>query len=354
MSITISGATMPVTGSVLVEDFGGWPAYRIGDRIRATGTLEMPKPIEEFDYPHYLRLQGISSVVRRATIEASIAPSTPSYQIRLRQHLQTSKLWFLQRINRLFPEPSAALIAGLLTGDRRGFTKNTLEDFRITGLTHLIAISGTNVTIVLSVLGGLLFWLPLRWRFLPQVIALILFTLLVGASASVVRAAIMGILGLLALQCGRVADTRLAIAWTALCMAAWSPEQLWWDSGFHLSFAAVIGVTEIGPLLKKSLTRIPEAMGVRESLAMTLAAQIATLPISASTFGQISVVAPLSNTLAAPAVPIAMLLGFLGTLTSVVSFPLGQVVGFLGYGTAEWIIGVASLLAKIPYAAVQI
>jgi competence protein ComEC len=188
----------------------------------------------------------------------------------------------------------------------------------------------------------------------PQVIIIILFTLLVGASASVVRAAIMGMLGLTALQLGRIADTRLAIVWTAMLMTAWKPEQLWWDAGFQLSFAAIIGVTEFGPRFKKTFTRIPETLGLRDSLAATLAAQLTTLPISMFTFGQVSLIAPLSNILAAPMVPIAMLFGFCGTMISLVYFPLGQLIGFGGYGAAQWIAGVAEILTQVPFASIKL
>ena len=70
--------------------------------------------------------------------------------------------------------------------------------------------------------------------------------------------------------------TRLAILWTAFFMTLFKPEQLWWDAGFQLSFAAVIGVTEIGPRFQKAFAKIPETLGLRDSLAMTLSAQLTT------------------------------------------------------------------------------
>lgn len=355
-AIDQSGSLISVTGSVLIEDFDGWPEYRIGDRIRAEGILELPRNTEDFNYAQYLRLQGITAILKRATLETALlgAQRAVPLPLRLRSMLQSTRLWFESRINRLFPEPEAALITGLLTGERRGFSKKLLDAFATTGLMHLIAISGTNVTIVISILGGLLFWLPLKWRFVPQVAAIILFTLFVGASASVIRAGVMGILGFTALQLGRTRDTRLAILWTAFVMTLWKPEQLWWDAGFQLSFAAVIGVTEIGPRLQRAFAKVPETLGLRDSLTATLAAQITTLPVSMLTFDRISLIAPVSNVLAAPMVPIAMLLGFCGTMVSVVSFPLGQLVGFGGYGAAEWITGTAMILAKVPYAAVRL
>jgi competence protein ComEC len=357
-SLTISGSLItPIAGRVLVEDPGGWPLYRIGDRISAGGKLNRPRVRDDFNEEQYLALSGITAVLRRATIEEMRPTQNAEHttmQFALRRILQDLKYSLEYRINRLFPEPSASLIRGLLTGSRRGFSEDLLEDFNTTGLTHLIAISGTNVTIVIAVFGSLLFWVPLKVRFVPQVLAIILFVLLVGAEASVVRAGIMGILGLLALELGRINDTRLAILWTATLMTIWKPEQLWWDAGFQLSFAAVIGITEIGTKLKQRFTLVPETLGLRDSLAATLSAQLTTLPIIVVTFQRISLVAPFSNLLAAPMVPIAMALGFFGTCMSILSFPLGQIIAFGGYGAAEWIVGTATILARVPYASVTL
>ncbi len=345
------------SGKVLVTDRRMWPRFAYGDRVRVTGTLKQPKPTETFAYDNYLSLFDIYTVMDASFMRVLPSPSgrgLPAGQAGLGRgvmsFLITLRNRFESEINRVYPEPHASLLAGLLTGSRRGMPAHLTLAFKQTGLTHIIAISGTNITIVLSVIGGILFFLPLRWRFLPSIIAITAFTLLVGASASVVRAAIMGILGLVALQTGRLKEGRLLILWTATLMLLWNPKYLWYDAGFQLSFLAVIGLNEFGPILKIWLRRVPNTFKIRETLTMTIAAQIFAMPWVVYSFGTLSLISPLANILVAPLVPFAMLFGFLGTILSWIFFPLGQLVGYIGWGLLELIIDIATYGAKIPYA----
>jgi competence protein ComEC len=261
---------------------------------------------------------------------------------------------FEGQINRIFPEPHASFLAGLLTGSRRGMPDSLTQAFKQTGLTHIVAISGFNITIIIAIISSALFFLPLKWRFVPSVLAIILFTLFVGASASVVRASIMGILGLLALQTGRIKNARLIILWTAFFMLLWNPKELWYDAGFQLSFLAVIGLTETAPILEKWLKNISNTLGVREALTMTIAAQVFAMPWVVFQFGNLSLISPLANILVAPLIPFAMLFGFLGTVISFVFFPLGQLISYIGWGCMQIIIFITTTLASIPFASVTI
>ncbi len=346
-----SGATRAARGRVLVRDTQGWPRYGYGDRLRVTGTLRKPWAINEFRYDRYLELQGISALVTSAALEQpAVAGSAMGGGTMLLGALYALKEQFEKRIGQIQPEPHASFLAGLLTGSRRSIPKDVQEDFQVTGLTHILAISGYNVTIILALFGGLLFWLPLRARFLPSLAALLAFTLFTGASASVVRAAIMGALGLLALQTGRKAELRLMILWAAFPMLLWKPQYLWWDAGFQLSFLAVAGLVETGALLHPLTRFFPDALGIRESLAATLSAQLFTLPWILFLFHRVSLVAPLANLLVAPLIPIAMLLGFLSVALSAVSFPLGQAAGYGAWGVLELILRITHALASIPSA----
>ena len=245
-------------------------------------------------------------------------------------------------------------MAGLLTGSRRGIPEHLMNDFNVTGLTHIIAISGYNITIVIAVISGMLFWLPLKVRFFPSIVAIIAFTLFVGASAAVVRASIMGILGLLALQTGRQSEVRLTILWTLFFMLLWNPKYLWYDAGFQLSFLAVLGLVEIAPYLDPLFKHIPKTLGIREALQMTIAAQISAVPLILFLFGRLSLIAPIANLMVAPFIPLAMLFGFFGTVTSFLWFPLGQLIGYIGWGCLEWIILVAHTLANLPFASIEL
>ncbi|MFH0770241.1 MAG: ComEC/Rec2 family competence protein [Candidatus Peregrinibacteria bacterium] len=348
---TASGAIVdPITGLVLVRDKSGWPQYDYGDTVSIKGKLARPEPSETFRYDHYLSRFGIYALVEDGFIEQS-GKNRGSAILSLLYH---TKDRFEAQINRIFPEPSASLLAGLLTGSRRGIPEHLSAAFQAAGLSHIVAISGFNVGIVIVLIGGIFIFLPLQLRVVCTAVGIILFVLFVGASASVVRAGVMGILSLLALATGRKQRPRLSILWALALMIAWNPKVLWYDAGFQLSFLAVIGILELTPLLSLLLQRIPNTFAVRDSLTMTLAAQIMTAPLIIFLFGRFSLIAPLANILTAPAIPLAMLLGFAGVVISFLCFPLGQVVSFLCFALLSWITSVATILARIPFASTDV
>ncbi|MDD5103382.1 MAG: ComEC/Rec2 family competence protein [Candidatus Peribacteraceae bacterium] len=350
-SLSESGGVVPkpVSGRVLVTDPTGWPERSYGDIVTARGQLTLPGTINEFRYDRYLSISGITAVMMRAHIESTgenrgtIVFGT---LFRLKQRFES-------RLNRLFPEPHASLAAGLLTGSRRGIPAHLSESFMRSGLTHIVAISGFNITIVIAIVLGALFWLPLRWRLIPAALSIVAFTVFVGASASVVRAAIMGILGLFALTAGRRSNVRLAILWTAFFMLIVNPKHLWYDGSFQLSFAAVIGLSELSPLIKPYLSRVPDVLGVREALEATIAAQLSAMPLGMLLFGNLSLISPIANILVAPAIPLAMLLCALAALTSFLALPLGQLIAYAGWAVLQWIILVAESCARIPFASLH-
>lgn len=345
----------PAKGRVLVTEYGGYPPHRYGDEVTVTGTLRLPQVIEGFDYPHYLELSGIRALITRGSLKpaetGAVRPSgTRTFRVfGLLYELRTS---IEDRIGLILPEPHASLLAGLITGSRRGLPDHLSEDFRTSGITHIIAVSGYNITIIMTLLGSALFWLPVKRRFWPLVMMVTAFTIFVGAGAPVVRAAIMGILGLIALQAERVSVPRLTILWTAFFMLMWNPMQLWYDASFQLSFLAVIGITEFGPFLKKALKNVPETFAIRESLVATLAAQAGTLPISILIFRQFSLVSPLVNVLVAPLVPLGMLLGTISLLLSYLWMPLALLCGYVTWAILHTIILIAKLGAQMPFAAI--
>lgn len=350
VQVSATGAVIPVTGKILVTDRRHWPRYRYGDRVMMKGILDLPQNSETFAYDNYLSRFSIYTTMRASVIEQVSA----GHKHPVMAGLIYLREAFEAQINRVFPEPQASFLAGLLTGSRRGMPEHLTDAFRTTGLTHIVAISGFNITIIIAIITGALFFLPLKWRLLPAVVTIILFTLFVGASASVVRASIMGILGLFALQTGRLKNIRLLIVWTAFFMLLWNPKLLWYDAGFQLSFLAVIGLSETAPLLERWLKRIPNTLGVREALTITIAAQIFAMPWVVLQFGTLSLISPLANILVAPLIPFAMLFGFLGTVISVLSFPVGQLIGFVAWGCMELIVLITTTLANIPFASITI
>lgn len=342
-----------IRGRVLATDHRQWPFYVYGDRVQVTGVLELPGDIDGFRYDHYLSRYEIYSVMYRGVFQK--VPSTKQTLTKtMRGHLYAIKERFEFQINTLYPEPHASFMAGLLTGSRKGIPDTLMQAFNTTGLTHIIAISGYNITIVIAVISSVLFCVPPRIRSILAIIAIITFALFVGASAAVIRAAIMGILGLLALQCGRSTHIRLSVLWTAFFMVAWNPKILWYDAGFQLSFLAVLGLIELSPLLEKYCSKIPEAFAIRESLQMTVAAQIAAAPLIVLLFGRLSLIAPIANLLVAPLLPIAMLFGAISTIISFFDGTTGQLLAYIGWACLEWIILIANVCSAIPLASISL
>jgi competence protein ComEC len=350
--IETSTQKISVHGRILVSDYATFPAYNVGDLVEVSGKLEVPKVLDAFDYPAYLRVKGITALIQRGRMSrADTAMNTP-LAIHYSPHrvLVPLREWFERQITLILPEPHASLLAGLLTGSRTGLSKDVSNDFRTSGLSHIVAISGFNITIILSLLSGLLFFLPRQKRLIPLVLGISTFALFVGAGAPVIRATIMGILGLIALEAERKTTPRLLILWTAVLMTLWNPLSLQYDVSFQLSFLATVGLSEIGPWLKKILKHVPSTLGIRESLTATLAAQIATIPLSVLIFRQFSLIAPLTNLLTAPLIPLAMLIGFIATLVGILNQSLGLFVGYYVWAILELILKIAHLGSIVPFA----
>ncbi|MCJ7621811.1 MAG: ComEC family competence protein, partial [Anaerolineae bacterium] len=294
--------------SLVLVQTGRHPSYAYGDELQIEGRLETPPELEDFSYRDYLARQGIHSMMRYGRITVlSQGHGDPFHRVvyAIKSHLQ-------ETIARLFPEPTASLLTGILLGVETGIPRSLLEDFNETSTTHIIAISGFNIAIV----GGAIGLLTRRFlgtyrSALVSMLAIALYTILVGAEAAVVRAAIMGAISLVAIIAGRRTFALASLAAAALLMTLWNPLLLW-DVGFELSFAATLGlVLLVQPWeegVRALLSRwVPEerATGMVRLLSgpllITAAAQLAVWPISLYYFHRLSLVSPLTNFLIIPA-----------------------------------------------------
>lgn len=342
-------------GTILVTDTRMWPRFFYGDTVTVYGTLQIPIPKTEdtFSYASYLRRFGITAIIPRGKIE-TVTAQHYTWIDHMWRTLFAIKSRFELQINRQFAEPHASFLAGILTGSRKGIPEQTLQAFQTTGLTHIIAISGFNITIIIVLMNSILRVLPSRWRLLPSVLAIVCFTIFVGASAAVVRAAIMGSLGLLALHSQRQSAAIITVLWTHFFMTSYNPTMQWYDAGFQLSFLSVLGLIAFVPMLTPYMQWAPETLAIRESICMTIAAQITTMPLIIISFQQMSLVSVLANVAIAPSIPIAMALGFTGTMLSFVVFPIGHIINYYTWWCLEYVIQVATHLSHIPYATVEI
>lgn len=245
------------------------------------------------------------------------------------------------------------LVPALVVGDDGGLDPELADDFRTTGLTHLLAVSGTNLTLVVGALLILGRWLGVRGRWLHVLAAVGIagFVLTARAEPSVVRAAAMGTVALIGMGSnGRSRGTRgLGVAVLALLLL-WP--RLAVTAGFALSVLATAGILLLAPVWRDALRRWTPRW-VAEAVSVPLAAQVACTPVVAALSGQVSLVAVGANLLAAPAVAPATVLGLGGGLLGLVWAPLGVVVGAPAAWSAGWIITVARWGAAVPTAAID-
>ncbi|MDQ3645749.1 MAG: ComEC/Rec2 family competence protein [Actinomycetota bacterium] len=258
----------------------------------------------------------------------------------------TSVRYGLREAGRHLPDEPAGLIRGLTIGDTSGLSQLTIDRFRRAGLSHLLAVSGANVAIVLGGVAVLVARLSFRMRVAAGAVGLFLFVLVVGPDASVLRAAAMGAVGLTAIASGRRAEPLHALGLAVIVIVLLRP-QIVYSVGLHLSLAATAGIILWASQIER---RAPLPAVVSLPLAVTLAAQVAVLPVLVLVFGEASLVAPVTNLMAAAAVPPATILGLAGAVAGTAHPWLGGLVLRIAEPFAAWILFVGRVGAEPSWA----
>lgn len=315
---------------------------KIDCRLEKTASKDLPK------YEKYLAADSIYSVCFQPAIRV-IGKNRGNL---LTQNLLAFKNHALARLNKTISEPRAALLAGILIGSRAGLPIDLRDQFNATGLSHIMAISGYNITLFVAVLMNFFIFCGIgrRRAFWPITIGLFLFVAITGFSPSVIRAGIMGFLVLLAGKIGRRAKMDNVLIFSAGAMVLVNPKILLWDVGFQLSFLSIIGLIYLAPKIQPYLSRLPRFFSLRENAASTISAIIFTLPLSFFSFGAASLVGLIANLLVIPAVPIVMAVGFAQIIGALVWIPIGLAVGWLNWFVLGYVIEVVRVLSYFPLA----
>lgn len=334
----------------------GYPKYNYGDTLQIRGRIELPKNTSEFDYAHYLATSNVFTIMKNPEIlpEDIQLDWIDRAKLVIMKGVFKFKGVFESSIENAVTEPNGAYLNGILLGSRGDIPDSLKDDFKKTGTSHILAISGYNITILAGVISWLLvLFLRRQTAFWVSVAAVLLFTVLTGASASVVRAALMGILVLLAGNVGRVYDSRNALMTVAGVMVLANPFVLKFDVGFQLSFLATIGIIYVVPFLEPYARKIPEGGKIRETFLMTLSAQIMVIPLLLFYFHSLSVVSLLTNLLILFFVPYAMLLGFITGIAGLFSSSLSMAIGWLAWVVTSYQINVIHWLAGVPFSSLS-
>lgn len=257
--------------------------------------------------------------------------------------------YFEEMTNRVIPQPAASFTNGILLGRDEQIPRAHIQAFRKTGTGHIFALSGFNITIIATVVAGLLAWvrISVRARFIACIALIGAFILSTGAQSSSVRAGIMGMLTLLGRTTGRITRIRILLPLAASCMVALDPLILRYDRGFQLSFLAAFGILLLGRELKERLWFLPETAAIRETAAATIAATLMTSPLLIAIGNQVGIVSIAANIIVGPLIPLAMLLGFTGTIIGTILPPIAFIVGPIAAVPARLIIGAAMILSRV-------
>ncbi len=330
--------------------------FQYGDKVRVEGKLERPKnfvdekTLWEVDYVSHLEKDGIYYEIFRPKI-ILIAHGEGNLVI---EKLFAFKNEFIKNINVLIPQPHGALLGGLVVGAKQSLGKELLDDFRKVGVIHIVVLSGYNITIIAVFIEWLLSRLQKNLRLIIAAITMMLFALMVGASATVIRATVMALLVLLARGTGRIYQVTRALLVAGVIMLFHNPKILVFDTSFQLSFLATLGLIYVSPFILPRVQWITERFHFREIFVATVATQLFVLPFLMYKTGLFSTVSLPVNLLILTAIPLTMLFGFLagmvGFLSTMFAFPFAYIVyGFLSYelGIVEW-------FARLPFASVSV
>ncbi len=303
-----------------------------------------------------VRFEGGFRTPRRAELLAAVVivrgPPTvlgpPSAVQRAAEHLRAG----LRAAVAHLPPDRRGVLPAMVVGDTSRLDADLAEDFKRAGLTHLLVVSGANLAIVIGAVLALCRVAGLRRRRAPPVAALavVAFVVVARPEPSVLRAAVMGMIGLLALLTGRERHGVPALAAAVLLLVLADPT-LARSYGFALSVLATAGLLVLAPRWRGRLARrLPGP--VADALAVAAAAEVAVAPVLVMLSGEVGVVSVFANLLAAPAVAPATLLGALGAVTALVSLPFARVLVWPAGFAVGWIVWVARQAAALPYATI--
>lgn len=250
----------------------------------------------------------------------------------------------------VLPAPYSGFVEGLLFGKKSALSNDILENFKITGLTHIVAVSGYNISLLIAFCSKFFAFLGRRWNFLVMILLIILFVFLTGFSSSCIRAAMMGIVSYYAVFSGRQYLPFIGLIFSAFIMNLFLPTLIFDDIGFQLSFGATFGIVYFYPMLEKSLEFIPDFCGFRSAFLMTVSAQILTMPVILLNFGNLSVISLVANIFVLPLIPLAMFFGFIVLFVGMFSLKAGMFFAFFEYAILKFVLFLVNMFAHVPFA----
>ncbi|WP_051273636.1 DNA internalization-related competence protein ComEC/Rec2 [Desulfotruncus alcoholivorax] len=357
-SIKQGARRLETSGKVLVRAPGNGPVYQYGDLLQVGGLIYIPREPTNFDafnYRDYLERRGIQCLLyANKNQDLKLLGNGAGSQILLLASKIKGRL--TEVAGQTLDNRQAAVIGGLLFGNRDGIDDQTMDIFANTGVAHVLCVSGLHVGYVLAGVLGLagLLRLPRRPVLFLAPPLMLFYAAMTGMGPAVVRAVLMATIVLFAAYLGREKDWPTGLALAALVILSINPAYLF-EIGFQLSFTATWGILYLGPALGAFLRiRLGMPVWLAMPLQVTLAAQLATLPVLLYYFNLLALVAPLANLLLVPMVGVVMLFGFVGCVTGIIFLPLAGFINSATGALVDLFLGLAGLIESFPWAKVYL
>ncbi len=333
---------------------------RCGSKIVGRAMLE-PFPFQrnpgEFDYGRYLTLNDIQGVATIASME-DVTITKESALTSFNAFVGAMQRSLYGAIDRYHSPEQASFLKGVILGYRADLSNEVKQSFMNTGTIHILAVSGSNVAVIVLIIYSMFGFLRLPKKLSGGVtiIGIVIFMFITGASPSVVRATIMATVILVGTLFERKADVYNSLCVAAIIILLLDSNALF-DVGFQLSFAAVISIVYVYPILSRLIERIPERFeeirgidSVLKLFAVSLAAQIGTLPFTAYYFGRVSIVSLLANLIVVPLSGLNVLLGVATiAVSSIIPF-VASCYAALNSIAINFLLGFVKVAGNVPYA----
>ncbi len=334
-----------------------YPEFQYGEKVEMSGVIQKPGSFDTgggriFDYESYLAQNDTVALLLRPDIK-----KIGDAHLSLVGALLSVKQKFIQGLTRTVPEPYASFLAGLIVGAKHSLSREWLTRFRDVGLIHVVVLSGYNITIVAEFIQKILSYLKIfsrRFLFSASAFAIILFGIMAGGTATVIRAVIMALIVILAKATGRTYGVKRALLIAATVMVVVTPKSLIFDTSFQLSFLATLALIYVSPLIEPYVSFLAKFPKVREIAVSTISTQITVLPLILYKIGVFSLIALFSNILILPFIPVTMLVGFITGFIAMFSPLFASPFAFVTYLFTFSELSVVKLFSHFPFSAFSV
>lgn len=322
-----------------------------GDKITfEEKLLEVKNFSPWFNYKRFLQIRNIYAQFFVSRWEI-LSQNPPNWFSKI---IWDTRQFILDSVYSSYPKDEAVFLAGILIWAREDMGETLSNNFSNAWLTHLVAVSGFNITIIIIFLWFLFQHFPLFIKSTLILITVVFFVLLVWDNIPVIRAGIMGLIGYFILVSGRKWDSLTLLMFTAFVLVMFKPFSLNYDASFHLSFLAVIGLLYFQQFWEKVFFFLPKFFAIKESFVLTMSAMTTTLPVMVFNFGKITFFAPITNMLVWWVIPFAMLFWFLWIIWNAISSTLWYYIGYGEYFLLKYVVEIAHFFWWSSYSIYEI